>query len=491
MKLRRDHPIDVAAAKAGMSRATGYRISEDPTLPSQKKGPRGRRRPDPLEAIFDSEVVPLLRTAPGLRPVAIFEELLRRHPELSPGIRRTLERRIRSWRALHGEEQEVIFRQSHEPGRMGLSDFTNMGAAGVTVLGQPLPHLLYHFRLPWSGFEHAHVILGGESFVALAEGLQNALWSVGGAPAFHRSDSLSAAFRNLDAEARTDLTKRYDGLCAHYRMTPTRNNKGVAHENGSIESAHGHLKNAIRDALLMRGSADFEDLGAYRAFIDEIVGRHNAARGKRIEAERAYLQELPERRTTDYEEVIVTVTSAGGFTLRKVFYTVPSRLIGHRLRVRLYDERLELFVGGTHLLNLPRGRGHPDGKHNQVVNYHHVIHSLRKKPMALLHLVYRDKLFPRGEYRRAFEALTARLPERQACKATVELLALAHERNCEVALAEDLAALLDVGDLPDLAVLRRRFSPDPASLPVVTVRATSLNSYEDLLGAGTDTGAYA
>ncbi|MCA1288653.1 IS21 family transposase, partial [Salipiger bermudensis] len=142
MKLRRDHPIDVAAAKAGMSRATGYRISEDPTLPSQKKGPRGRRRPDPLEAIFDSEVVPLLRTAPGLRPVAIFEELLRRHPELSPGIRRTLERRIRSWRALHGEEQEVIFRQSHEPGRMGLSDFTNMGAAGVTVLGQPLPHLL-------------------------------------------------------------------------------------------------------------------------------------------------------------------------------------------------------------------------------------------------------------------------------------------------------------------------------------------------------------
>lgn len=244
-----------------------------------------------------------------------------------------------------------------------------------------------------SGFEHAHVGLGGESFVALAEGLQNALWSAGGAPFYHRSDSLSAAFRNLDAEARTDLTRRYEALCGHYGMTPTRNNKGVAHENGSIESAHGHLKGAIRDGLLMRGSPDFDDLGAYRAFVDEIIGRRNASRGKGIEAERPHLQNLPERRTTDFEEVIVTVSSTGGFTLRKVFYTVPSRLIGHRLRVRLFDDRLEVFMGGTHLLSLPRGRAQANGKHDQVVNYHHVIHSLRKKPMALLHLVYRDKLF--------------------------------------------------------------------------------------------------
>ncbi len=434
MKLRQDHPLEIAAAKAGLSRATGYRIVQDPRLPSQKNQPRARRRPDPLEHIFDAEVVPLLQAAPGLRSVAVYEEMLRRHPELQPGIRRTLERRIRAWRARHGEDREVIFRQVHEPGRLGLSDFTDMGALGVTVAGQPLDHLLYHFRLPWSGFEHAHVILGGESFVALAEGLQNALWSAGGAPTHHRSDSLSAAFRNLDAEAKADLTTRYEALCAHYRMTPTRNNKGVAHENGSIESAHGHLKSGIRDALLMRGSSDFDDLSAYRAFVDEIVGRRNAARAKGIAAERPHLQDLPDRRTTDFEEVIVTVSSTGGFTLRKVFYTVPSRLIGHRLRVRLFDDRLELFVGGTHLLTLPRGRAQANGKHDQVVNYHHVIHSLRKKPMALLHLVYRDKLFPRSEYRRAFEALCAALPERQACKIAVELLALAHDRSCEAEL---------------------------------------------------------
>ena len=198
MKFRQTDTTAVAAAKASISTATGYRIEKDPRLPSQKKAPRERRRPDPLADIFDAEVVPLLKAAPGIRAIAIFEEMLRRHPELGSGIRRTLERRIRAWRAIHGEEQEVIFRQMHEPGRVGLSDFTDMGSAGITIAGQPLDHRLYHFRLAYSGFEHAHVVLGGESFVALAEGLQNALWSLGGAPREHRSDSLSAAFRNLD-----------------------------------------------------------------------------------------------------------------------------------------------------------------------------------------------------------------------------------------------------------------------------------------------------
>ena len=220
---------------------------------------------------------------------------------------------------------------------MGLSDFTDMGGLGVTIAGEPFDHRLYHFRLAFSGFEHAHVVLGGESFVALAEGLQNALWALGGVPEQHRSDSLSAAFCNLDRVAQEDLTQRYEELCAHYGMTPSRNNPGVAHENGSIESAHGHLKNVLRDELLLRGSHEFADLAAYRRFVDEVVGRRNARNRKRIEIERTTLKPLPERRTTDYEEARVQVTSSGGFMLRRVFYSVPSRLIGHRLNVRLYD----------------------------------------------------------------------------------------------------------------------------------------------------------
>jgi len=485
MQFRQSDTLTVAAAKASFSPATGHRLARDPRLPSMRKGVRGRRRPDPLADVFEAEIVPMLKAAPGLRSIAIFEEIMRRHPELGSGIRRTLERRIRSWRAIYGEEQEVIFRQTHEPGRVGLSDFTDMGDLGITIAGLALDHRLYHFRLAYSGFEHAHVVLGGESFVALAEGLQNALWSLGGAPREHRTDSLSAAFRNLDRDAQEDLTRRYEAMCAHYGMTPTRNNAGIAHENGGIEGPHGHLKRAVEDALLMRATSDFPDLAAYRRFIDELVGLRNARNAKRIESERETLQSLPDRRTCDYEDVTVRVTSSGGFRLRKVFYTVPSRLIGHRLRVRLYDDRLEVFIGGTHLLTLPRGRAGPDGRHDQVVNYHHVIHSLRRKPMALLNLVYRDRLFPREAYRLAFDALRDALPERQACRTMVDLLALAHDRGCEAELAGCLSADREAGRLPDMAVLRARFAPDPARVPHVTVQLASLASYEGLLGAET------
>lgn len=480
MKFRANNPAPVAAARASISIATAYRIDKDPRLPSQNKPPRGRRRPDPLAEVFDAAVVPMLEAAPDLRPVAIFEELQRRYPDLQDNVRRTLERRIRGWRALHGAEREIVFRQVHEPGRMGLSDFTEMGDLAVGVAGVLLDHRLYHFRLAYSGFEHAHVILGGESYVALAEGLQNALWALGGAPREHRSDSLSAAFRNLNRAAREDLTTRYDALCGHYGMEPSRNNRGVAHENGSIESPHGHLKSAIRDALLLRGSGDFADLGAYRRFIDEIMSRKNARNAKRIAAERATLQLLPLNRTCDYEDTFAFVTSSGGFTLKKVFYTVPSRLVGHRLRVKLYDDRLDLMIGGTSLMTLERGRAGPNGKHGHVVDYRHVIHSLRRKPMALLNLVYRDQLFPREAYRLMFERLRERLTDRLACKAIVELLSLAHDRACEAELAGILTECLDADQLPDIAALRRRFAPDPTRLPEVLVELVPLSVYETL-----------
>jgi transposase InsO family protein len=486
MKHRLTEGLPTAAARAGISVATAYRIEQDPRLPSQKEVPRDRRRPDPLAEVFDTEVVPLLKAAPGVRPVAVLEEMMRRHPDLTRGVRRTLERRIRAWRAQHGQEHDVVFRQVHEPGRMGLSDFTEMDRLGVMVGGVLLDHRLYHFRLACSGFEHAHVILGGESYVALAEGLQNALWALGGVPREHRSDSLSAAFRNLEPQAREDLTTRYDALCAHYGMQPTRNNRGVAHENGAIESPHGHLKSAIHDALLLRGSADFADLIAYRRFIDEIVSRHNARNGKRIEVERAVLQPLPATRTCDYEETLVYVTSACGFTLRKVFYTVPSRLIGHRLRVRLYDDRLEVFLGGTALMTLARGRSGGNGRHGHVVDYRHVIHALRRKPMALLNLVYREQLFPRDAYRLTFERLCEQLPPRTACKTMVELLSMAHERTCEAQLGQLLEQYLAERRLPDLNELRAHFAPDPARLPEVTVQLASLSDYEALVHRNTE-----
>jgi transposase InsO family protein len=481
MKSRQTHSLAVAAAKAGISVTTAYRIETDPRLPSQKSMPRGRRRPDPLANVWGSEIVPMLEAAPGVRAIAIFEEISRRHPDLPTGVRRTLERRVARWRALNGPSQDVMFRQEHPPGRMGLSDFTEMNGLGVTIAGVPLLHRIYHFWLAFSGFAHAHVVLGGESFVALAEGLQKALWALGGVPEQHRSDSLSAAFRNVDRDMQEDLTRRYEQLCAHYGMIPTRNNPGVAHENGSIESSHGHLKKVLTDELLLRGSRDFADLAAYRRFVDEVIGRRNARKRKRIEIERTALKPLPERRTTDYEEAHVFVTSNGGFLLRRVFYTVPSRLIGHHLNVHLYDDRLECFLGSTQIITLRRGRPPRDSnKHGHVVDYHHVIHALRKKPMALLNLVYRDQLFPRPAYKRALEVLLANEGERIACRITVGLLALAHDRACEAELADAIEAALDAGEMPDLHRLRERFTPDHVAIPEVVVAVTPLSAYDEL-----------
>jgi transposase InsO family protein len=455
MKSRQTDAPAVAAAKAGFGRTTAYRIEADPRLPSQKKVARGRRRPDPLEPVWESEIVPLLKKTPGLRAIAVFDEIVRRHPNLNRNVRRTLERRIRMWKAHNGPEQDVIFRQEQVPGRLGLSDFTRMGDLGISIASEPLDHLLYHFRLAYSGWQHAHVVLGGESFVALCEGLQNALWALGAVPEKHRSDSLSAAFRNLSRDEQEDITRRYEELARHYGMEPTRNNRGIAHENGSIESPHGHLKKTIEDALLLRGTRDFADLAAYRQFIDEVIGRNNAKNRKRLELERPALKELPEHRTRDFEETRVLVTSTSGFVLRKVFYTVPSRLKGHHLRVRLYDDRLECFLGASPLFTLRRGRT-PKGtdKHGYVVDYRHVIHSLRRKPMALLNLVYRDHLFPRQAYARAFEAL----------------------------LADALDTELDAGRLPDLEVLGRRFTPTEAAIPHVTVELADLAAYDALIG---------
>lgn len=483
MNLRRTHTRQTAAAKAGFSTSTGARLDADPRLPSQKRTPRERRRPDPLEPYWEAEIVPLLTAKPGLRPVTVLREMQRRHAEFSGDMRRTLERRIRLWQALHGPEREVIFRQEHPPGRQGLSDFTDAADLGVSIAGVPLDHRLYHFRLAFSGWAYVSVVLGGESFVALAEGLQNALWALGGAPVEHRSDSLSAAFRNLERDAADDLTQRYEALCAHYGMTPTRNNPGLAHENGAIEGPHAHLKRALEQALLLRGSADFADLAAYRRFIDEVIGRANASRRKALEVERPQLKTLPARRTDDFEEALVTVTRSGGFFLRRVFYTVPSRLIGHRLRVRLHDDRLECFLGGTLVQTLRRGRSIDGNRRGHVVDYRHIIHALRRKPMALLHLVYREQLFPREAYRHTWDALTARLPSRRACRLMVGLLALAHDRACEAELAAALEAILAAGELPDLAELRQQFMPSSITVPAVTVTLPTAIAYDALLDA--------
>lgn len=325
-------------------------------------------------------------------------------------IRRTLERRIRQWRALNGPERDIIFRQSPEPGYMAQSDFTHADDLGVMIAGKAFPHLLYHFVMVYSRWEHVGVVLGGESFKALAENIQQALWSLGGVPRNHRTDSLSAAFRNLTADQREDITLRYEAFVGHYGMEASRNNRGEAHENGAVESQNRHLKAAIAQALILRGNRDFASLADYRRFVNLLVARRNRQRADAVLAERAHLGVLPARRTTDFTETVVPVTRTGGFLVKRVFYSAPSQLIGQLLRVHVYDDRIEAFLGTTLVVHHPRARGRDDGHRVHVVNYHHVIHALRRKSQALYNSVYRDNQFPRTEYAETWKVLQRDLP---------------------------------------------------------------------------------
>jgi transposase InsO family protein len=423
--------------------------------------------------------VPLLQTDIKLNAVTLLEELQRRHPgDYDERVLRTLQRRIRQWRAVHGAEREVYFAQEHPPGRLGLSDFTVCDELDVQIGGTPFPHRLYQFALAHSGWRHATIVTSGESFMALSTGLQAALWRLGGVPEEHRTDSLSAAFNNLAEEQ--ELTRRYDDLCRHYGMRASRCNPGQSNENGSIESRHGSLKTALDQGLRLRGSRAFDDIDAYAAFVDQIVQRLNARAAKSLSAERAVLRPLPVRRTAEYEEIPARVSKYGIFTVKTMQYSAPSQLIGHRLMVRLYESRIEGWLGGQCVLTMPRATYRNGQKYARQIDYRHLVSALKRKPGAFARWVLRDAVFPRAVYRQTWERLAAALPEREACKTIVGLLVLAAEGH-EAQLADELEQLIELNHLPDLHALSELLAPPRTTVPEVTVQTAALSSYDALI----------
>ena len=477
---RGKHSQQAAAAKVGISISSARRIESQGTLPSQKPARQWRTRADPFASVWDAEVLPMLEAAPALMAITVLEELQRRHPgEFADSQLRTLQRRVRQWRALNGEEREIFFAQTHPPGRLGLSDFTVCDELGVVVEGGPLAHRLYQFTFAHSGWRHARLTLGGESFQALSAGLQEALWMAGGVPEEHRTDSLSAAFNNLAEQEQ--LTQRYDDLCQHYGLRASRNNRGESHENGAIESRQGSLKVALEQALLLRGSREFIDLAAYEQFIAETVRRLNARCARAWEVERASLRPLPIRRTTDFEELEARVSKFGVFTAKGVMYSVPSRLAGQRLKVRLYSTHLQAWLGGVQVFECERLYANTHQRHPKRIDWRHMLPSLKRKPGAFARWTLRDAMFPSREYALTWEFLIAQLPERQACRMMVDLLDLANQFNVVAELAQELDELLERKALPDIEALRSRLAPRQASLPEVHVVLPSTADYDELL----------
>lgn len=470
-----------AAATAGMSESTGRRI-ERGTAGKRQCERRWRTRKDPFCEVWD-EVEVQLKRDPKLRALTLLEWLQEQHPgEYPDSLLRTLQRRVKAWRARCGPAKEVMFPQVHGPGLRGLSDFTALKGIVIAIRGEPLEHKLYHFRLAYSGWCHVRVVLGGESYTALAEGVTEALEHLGGVPAEHRTDSLSAAFKNLDADAQADITARYQALCAHYGMAATRNNPGVAHENGSIESAHGHLKRRIEQRLALRGSADFDSLADYRHFLDTVVASIHRRNRARITTERATLKPLPCTRGVDYSETIVRVTSSSTITLRHELYSVPARLIGERLRVHVYDDRLVLYHGGRELLTLTRARPGTDGARRRSIDYRHVIDWLVRKPRALAGLAFRDELLPGPVWREIYQRLGEQLDTAGVCKRMVGALKLAADANATDAIGQYWLGALKQGGSPTLAALQTRFAtPTATPLPVIVSPQHALADYDQLL----------
>jgi transposase InsO family protein len=483
-KVAEGKTVEAAAAAAGMSERSAYTWKKSGPLPSGAKKPRTwRTRQDPFEAAWATEVVPLLKADENsvLDATTVLELLRERHgDEYQPAHLRTLQRRMRKWRALHGPGKDVKFEQEHVPGREGAFDFTDCNELGVTIHGVFFPHLLFQFVLSFSGWRWACVAFT-ETFEALVHGLQGALWALGGVPAVWRSDNLSAATHQIPGGGR-ELNRRFAAVLAHYGAKSTRIRPRHSHENGVAEKANDVLKNDLAQALVLRGSTDFDSVEEYEAFVRERAGHLSAKRpASRFQQECALLQALPSSRVPEYTKYHATVRHWSTIHFARRVYSVPSRLIGEEVEVRQYADIVEVYFGDSDepTATMPRLRG--DQYHR--IDYRHVIWSLVKKPGAFARYRYREELFPSLVFRRAYDALVDARGER----ADVEYVRVLHlaASTMQASVEAVLVTLLERGERPDYAAVKALCAPDKPAVPDVHIPPPDLGDYDRLLAGGT------
>jgi hypothetical protein len=382
-----------------------------------------RTREDPFIEAWP-EVRKQLETNPGLEAKTIFEYLQRNYPgRYRDGQLRTLQRRIKTWRALEGPPKEVFFPQDYKPGELCQSDFTWMNKIGITISGQRFNHLLYHFVLPYSNWESGTVCFS-ESFESLSEGLQNALWQLGGVPKRHRTDQLTAAVQNPAQGTKDEFTRRYSALTRHYGLETYKIQAGKPHENGDIEQRHYRFKNALEQSLLLRGSRDFNSRTDHALFLEKLYCQLNAGRRARFEEELAVLRRLPERRFDSCKRFSVKVGPSSAIRVSHNVYSVESRLIGETIQIRLYAEYFEIWYA-----------------QRCIDQYRHIIDWLVRKPGAFENYRYHKDLFPTHRFRIAYDSLKQRCFHRSS-KEYLKILYLAAKES-ELAVDQALSHLID------------------------------------------------
>ena len=472
-------PLATAAGRAGMTDKTARHYRDDRTPPSTRKKSRGprtyRTRPDPFAAVWPM-VEQRLAAEPRLLAKTLFDWLRRERPgEFLDSHRRTFERRVRQWRATRGPGKPIMFRQVHAAGDLAASDFTHMNTLNITIAGQRFDHMVYHFVMTYSNWESV-TLCASESFEALSDGLQNALWELGGVPRRHRTDSLTAAVNNLSASR--GFQTRYRDLLAHYGVSGQRINARQAHENGDAESSHGHFKTAVDQALLLRGSREFASREEYVAFLQQVAATRNAGRVDRFAEEVTVLRHLPDAKLSSCLKVPCKVDTGSLIHIHRNVYSVHSRLIGEAVEARLFADRVEVWYADKLVDTLPR----LVGRDRHAVNYRHVIDSLIRKPGAFANYAYRDDLFPTTRFRLAYDRFCEGRDERLGIKDYLKVLHHA-AHNGEAAIDDALRVLLasDTPLSPDAAIALAKSGAELPAATAVVVEPPDLKAFDALL----------
>ena len=472
--MQTEETLAVAAAKSGMDEKTARKYLKTGKLPSELKKERTwRTRPDPFEDIWD-EIREKLAVNPGLEAKTIFDDLQARLPgKFSDGQLRTLQRRIKRWRALEGPSQEIFFPQLHHPGELAQSDYTHMGKLGITIANQPFDHLLYHFVLTYSNWETGSICFS-ESFESLSEGLQAALWELGGVPHAHQTDRLTAAVQK--ALHPDEFTQRYQALLRHYVMNGRKTQAASPNENGDVEQRNHRLKKAVKQALLLRGSAEFATLDDYKQFLKKLFAGLNKGRSERFLEEQRVLRRLPEQRLESCKRLSVSVGPSSTIRVNHNVYSVESRLIGETIQVHLFAEHLDLFYAQKSVDRLPRLRG----ENRHLINYRHMIDQLERKPGAFENYRYREEMFPGSYFRLAYDELKERHTQRQAVREYLKILRMAATES-ETAVTTALAELCGRQPITACAVEQILNKQQPAPVMEVSITQVDLAAYDRLL----------
>jgi hypothetical protein len=477
MKLiQSNKPLAVAAAKADMDEKTARKYVRLEQLPSEVKTPhRWRTRADPFAEVWQ-EVREHLEANPGLEAKTLFADLQRRYPgRFGDGQLRTLQRRIKRWRGLEGPAKEVFFPQYYVPGERCQSDFTDLSGLGITLSGSPFRHLIYHFVLPYSNWETG-VVCFSESFESLSEGLQTALWRLGGVPIYHQTDRLSAAVHK--AGHPQEFTPRYEALLRHYGLQGRKTNAASPHENGDVEQSHYRFKRALEQTLLLRGRRDFDDREAYESFLRKLFSQLNGGRCERFNEEQAKLRALPAQRLPASKRLELTVGPSSTIRVNHNLYSVHSRLIGEAIEVRVFAERLEIWYAQRCVEQLPRLRGE-DKVH---IQYRHIIDWLARKPGAFAHYRYREALYPSSRFRLAYDQLHQQHSARQADQAYLAILRLAAYEN-EALVDAALGELIHQDQALSVEAVQQFVYQglQPAPVTAVEIAEVDLHAYDALL----------